>query len=155
MKALQFGQLAKMDGSDRLCIPVDVLRAIEWWDDKPVDVFVELVQAGLIRIYLGGEARPMVEALIENMTGLPPNIRFERMAILSDRYRPLKLYADGRLRLTKETTQILGFSLGSRTTLFVSPFRKGLEIMSLSFREERLEKNLESTSILLHESGLD
>src|ERR1700731_1253294 len=108
-----------MGGSSRLSIPMEVLRAIDWWEDKSVDVLAELVQAGLIRIYLAAEATPMVEALAENIAEMPPEVRFERMAILADRYRPLKLYSDGRLRFTKETVQILGFSLGERPILFV------------------------------------
>jgi hypothetical protein len=155
MLTTQPGQLANMDGSSRLSIPKDVLRAIDWWENKSVDVLAELVQAGLIRIYLAAEATPMVEALAENIAEMPPEVRFERMAILADRYRPLKLYSDGRLRFTKETAQILGFSLGERPMLFVQPFPKGLEILSLAFRAERLQQSSESTSILLHQTGFD
>jgi hypothetical protein len=154
MLTTQPGQLANMDGSSRLSIPKDVLRAIDWWENKSVDVLAELVQAGLIRIYLAAEATPMVEALAEDIAEMPPDVRFERTAILADRYRPLKLYSDGRLRFTKEAAQILGFSLGERPTLFVQAFPKGLEILSLTFRAERLQQSSESTSILLNQTGL-
>jgi hypothetical protein len=154
MLTTQSGQLANMDGSSRLSIPKDVLRAIDWWENKSVDVLAELVQAGLIRIYLAAEATPMVEALAEDIAEMPPDVRFERTAILADRYRPLKLYSDGRLRFTKEAAQILGFSLGERPTLFVQAFPKGLEILSLAFRAERLQQSSESTSILLNQTGL-
>jgi hypothetical protein len=140
--------------SYRLSIPVELLRAVEWWEDQPAEVLAELVHEGLIRIYLAREAMPLVEALADQLSALPPEIRFERMAILADRYRTLKLYGDGRLRFTKETAQILGFELGERPTLFVQSFHKGLEILSLAFRLKRLRSDAESTSILLHHVGL-
>jgi hypothetical protein len=150
MVPLQPGQLANMGESDRLSIPVDVLRMVEWWEGKPTDVLAELVHEGLIRVYLAREATPMVEALIEELAGLPAEVRFERTAILADRYHPLKLYGDGRLRFTKAVAHVLGFTLGERPTLFVQSFPKGLEILSLVFRLERLRTNAESTFILLH-----
>jgi hypothetical protein len=142
-----------MGVSYRLSIPVEVLRAVEWWEDQPAEVLAELVHEGLIRIYLAREATPLVNSLADELTALPPEIRFERMAVLADRYRPLKLYGDGRLRFTKETAQILGFNLGEMPTLFVQSFPKGLEILSLSFRLERLRTVAESTSILLHQAA--
>ncbi len=154
MAALPPGQLAHVGGSDRLSIPIDVLRSVEWWQDAATAVLADSVQEGLIRIYLEREAMPMVEALADEFAELPPDIRFERMAILADRYRSLKLYADGRLRFTKETAQILGFALGERPTLFVQAFPKGLEIMSLTFRLERLRLTRDATSISLHRAGL-
>jgi hypothetical protein len=150
---LRAGQLAKIDGSDRLSVPLEVLRATDWWADKPVDVVAEIVHEGLIRVYLAQEATPLVEALSNDLADLPGDLRFERMAVLADRYRPLKLYGDGRLRFTKETAQILGFALGERPTLFVQPFPKGFEILSLRFRAERLQRNTGSTSLSLYQAG--
>ena len=57
------------------------------------------------------------------------------------------------VRFTKETAQVLGFNLGERPALFVQSFPKGLEILSLAFRFERLRTNAESSSILLHQVG--
>lgn len=151
---LQTGQLANMGTGDRLSIPMDVLRMTEWWKNESAEVLSELVQEGLIRIYLAREAKPMVEALMDELAGLPPEVRFERAAIVADRYRPLKLYGDGRLRFTKEVARVLGFSLGEQLTLYVQAFPKGVEILSLSFRLERLRKGLDSTSIMLHLAGL-
>lgn len=143
-----------MDASNRLSIPVNVLRAVEWWEGKPAEVLAESVHEGLIRLYLAREAAPLVEALIEELAELPATVRFERAAIFADRYRPLKLYGDGQLRFTKETTQVLGFALGERPTLFVQSFPKGLEILSLPFRLQRLQADLDATSIRLHTVGL-
>ena len=95
---------------------------VEWWKAKPTDVVAELVHEGLIRVYLAEEATPIVHALAEELAALPAEVRFERTAILADRYRPLKLYGDGRLRFTKETAHVLGFALGDRPTLFVQSF---------------------------------
>jgi len=154
MPLLVPGQLANMGVSDRLSVPVDVLRGVEWWADKSVAVLAETDREGLIRGYLASEAGPMVEALAEELAGLSAELRFERSMILADRYRPLKLYGDGRLRLTKETSQTLGFSLGDRPSLFVQAFPKGIEILSLAFRNERLGNEVAATSIGLHLIGL-
>lgn len=62
-------------------------------------------------------------------------------AVIADRYRELALYADGRLRLTKEICPWLGFHLGLQTELYVQPFPYGLEVMSQEHRFARLESD--------------
>ena len=135
------GQLAQIDDEHRLCIPADVLRAVRWWKKETVEVTAELVEEGLVRIYLGEEARPLVKTLAEDVAGLTNKERYERAAVLSDRYRDLKLYAECRLRLTKDVAHVLGISWGDRTSLFVRPIKNGMEIMSLKFRLDRLANN--------------
>jgi hypothetical protein len=148
------GELARIGTSDRLSIPVEVLRAVEWWDGKSVEVLGESVHEGLVRIYLAREAEPLVQSLIGELSELPPAIRFDRTAVIADRYRRLKLSSDGRLQFTKETAHVLGFSLGERPVLFVQAFPKGLEILSLTLRLERLRTEVDATSIQLRILGL-
>jgi hypothetical protein len=59
-------------------------------------------------------------------------------ATSADRYRELSLYADGRLRMSKEVCPWLGFSLGERTELYAQPFSNGLEVMTMAHRFARL-----------------
>jgi hypothetical protein len=77
----------------------------------------------------------------------PAPANSDATAIVVDRYRTLKLYADGRLRFTKEVCALLAFQLGEHSTLFVQPFRKHLEAMTLEFRAQRLIQTSPSTSI--------
>ena len=72
MALLHPGQLAHIGVSDRLSIPVEVLRAVEWWEDQSVEVLAELVQEGLIRIYLAREATPLVRISRERTYRVAP-----------------------------------------------------------------------------------
>ncbi len=134
------GQLAQIDEEARLCVPADVLRAVPWWTGEAVDVMAELAEEGLVRIYSMELARPAIDGLFAGLADLAAAERSERLAVLGDRYRTLKFYAERRLRLTKEVTQILGFAPGTRTTVFVRSLARGLEITSLAFRLARLAK---------------
>ena len=141
------GQTAKVDEEGRLSIPIDALRAVEWWKSASVEVIAELVRPGLIRVYLAKEAQLLINSLLNEISERPEPTKHETTAIVMDRYRPLKLYADGRLRFTKEVCSLLAFQLGDHVTLFVQPFRKYLEAMTLEFRAERLIQTASSTSI--------
>ena len=141
------GQIAKVDEEGRLSIPIDALRAVEWWKSASVDVIAELVRPGLIRVYLANEAQPLIDSLLHEISERPAPANVDATAIVMDRYRPLKLYADGRLRFTKEVCTLLAFQLGEHLTLFVQPFPKHLEAMTLEFRAERLIQTAPSTSI--------
>lgn len=155
MRTLSAGHIANVDASERLCVPLDALRAVEWWDAKPVDVVAEIVQPGLVRVYLAAEALPMIAKLKSQLNELPIEARTEHLAAIADRYRALKLYGEGRLRITKEVAQILGFVLGERPSFFVQPLTSCFEILSLEFRAARLAKTIELTSINLHYKGMD
>jgi hypothetical protein len=139
--------LQKVDEEGRLSIPIDALRAVEWWKSASVDVIAELVRPRLIRVYLANEAQPLIDSLLHEISERPAPANSDATAIVVDRYRTLKLYADGRLRFTKEVCALLAFQLGEHSTLFVQPFRKHLEAMTLEFRAQRLIQTSPSTSI--------
>jgi hypothetical protein len=129
---------------------MDLLRAVPWWTGQTTEITAELVMSGYIRIFATSEAGPLVEALASDLNAMPKQASFEDAQIMQDRYRSLKLYSDGRLRFTKEIAIMLGFKLGDRPSLFVQNFAKGLEIMTLSFREQRLTSGSAYTIIGLH-----
>jgi len=141
------GQIAKLGEDGRLSIPIDVLRGVRWWDTTPLDVIAELCRSGLIRIHLASEAEPLIAGLLADIPDAPGQSQSEIASIVSDRYRPLKLYADGRLRLNKEVCSLLEISLGQNATLFVQPFKSFLEITTLQFRANRLLATASLTSI--------
>jgi hypothetical protein len=141
------GQIANLGAGGRLSIPIDLLRLVEWWEDAPVDVMAELSRAGLVRIFLASEANALIQVLMDEISEQPNDTQFEALSIVADRYRPLKLYSDGRLRLTKETCSILDTVLGQQGAFFVQPFRRHLEILTLGFRAERLAATTLTTSI--------
>ena len=146
------GLLANVDPEDRLTIPADVLRVVRWWSKKPIDVTAELVETGLIRVYPTEEARPLIARLISDVSkrGYTREAQFERVQVIGDRYRTLKMYGDGRVRFVKEVAMLLGFSLGDQPTLYVQAFPAGFEIMSIAYRADRLAKLADSTTIGLH-----
>lgn len=145
------GKLAKVDHEDRLSIPLPLLRSVEWWNDESAETIAELVSSrGLVRLYLAELAEPTIQTLASDLAELGAEDEFVLSGALADRFRPLKLYADGRLRFTKEVAQILGFSLGDEPTLFVQNFPAGLEIMSLDYRAKILDDPNQAISLNLH-----
>jgi hypothetical protein len=131
---------------------MELLRTIEWWQKRATAVLAELVQPGLVRLYSAKEATPLVGTVARKFASrsVDAHVRFESLQALADRYRQLKLYSDGRVRFTKEVASILEFNLGEKPTLYMQPFGKGLEVMSLSFRERRLLDLIDTTTIGLH-----
>ena len=152
---LKAGQLANMTTQKRLNIHAETLAAVEWWGSKPVEVTAELVEAGLIRVYLATEAAPMIEELKSELQNLLPQLRFDRAVVLADRYRSLTLAGNGQLALGQEVIKFLGFSEHELPTLFVQPFPTGLEIMTLDHRSKRLARTAEGTSIELRFRGME
>jgi len=134
------GQLAKVDNQDRLCVPLDLLKAVSWWSGKSVRVVAELTAKGLVRIHL---ASAVEQALLvdEHDAHDSSEKAYLSRAVLVDRYRELALYKDGRLRMTKEVCPWLGFRLGEQAELYVQPFPNGLEVMTMEYRFERLAGN--------------
>ena len=122
-----------MDASNRLSIPVNVLRAVEWWEGKPAEVLAESVHEGLIRLYLAREAAPLVEALIEELAELPATVRFERAAIFADRYRPLKLYGDGRTPVHQGNHAGVGLRFGRASYIVRTILSKRFGDFELAF----------------------
>jgi hypothetical protein len=140
------GQIANVGEDGRLNIPVDLLRAVEWWKAATCDVVAELIRPEIIRIHPASDARPAIELLLSEISEASQQ---ETAAVIADRYRALKLYSDGRLRFTKDVCPLLGFRLGEPTTLFVQPFPKFLEVVTLQFRADRLARTVSSTSIAI------
>lgn len=147
MPGLTPGEIAHFDKTGRLTVPLDLLRSVKWWKQKPEDVVAELVEEGLIRVYLADEAEPLIGALQTGFKQLPPETMFDHIAALADRYRPLKLYGDGRLRVTKDVAAVLGFVLGQQPTVYVQPFPRGFEVMTLRYRASRLKQTIDNSTI--------
>lgn len=133
------GELANIDQYNRLNVPAAVLRSVTWWKKSPLEVTAELVEFGLIRIYLPADISAAIDALRKGSLG------FEDAAVLVDRYRLLHLGQGGRLGLIKEVTAALGFAFGEKPTLYTQAFptssvRRGFEVMSLEYRHVRLQR---------------
>jgi len=134
MVSLIPGQLAKVDSEDRLCIPRDLLNAVTWWTNERVKVTAELTERGLVRVYL---ANAVAQTFQYNEQ--PESEKaFVTRAVAADRYRELSLYKDGRLRMTKELCPWLDYHLGEQPELYVQPFPRGLEVMTMNYRFARL-----------------
>jgi hypothetical protein len=133
------GELANVDTSKRLCIPMGVLVAVPWWKAKAMEVKAELVRVGLMRIYSVADWEALSGKLGAGVTDI------ETVTALIDRYRTLKLTAEGRLGLIKEVAVLLGFALDEQPTLYAQATPSALvppavEIMTLAYRHERLSK---------------
>jgi hypothetical protein len=132
------GETAKVSANGRLKVPSDVLNRVPWWKKETIRVAVELTYKGLVRVYPSDAVRKKLDE--ENKEEPTSEAEFIARATMADRYREASLYGepDCRLRLTKDIAPWLGFSLGQEALLYMQAFPKGLEIMTVEYRFERL-----------------
>jgi hypothetical protein len=132
------GETAKVAADGRLKVPSDVLNRVSWWKKEKMRVCVELTYKGLVRVFPNSAVRKKLDADARDEPTSEAD--FIARAAMADRYREASLYGepDCRLRLTKDITPWLGFSLGEEVLLYMQAFPNGLEIMTVDHRFERL-----------------
>jgi bifunctional DNA-binding transcriptional regulator/antitoxin component of YhaV-PrlF toxin-antitoxin module len=133
------GQVASVDVYGRVTFPADILKALSWWKDETIEVVLELVQVGVVRVFEAKSVRAGLSALRRDAEVMPRPEALQMLSVLADRYRPATLYRERRLQLTKELSPILGVALGEKKHLFAQPFVDWLELITFDVRASRLE----------------
>lgn len=139
-----FSQICSVDVEDRLTIPAAMLREMPWWEDASCEVICEMACLGLVRITGLTSALEKIDALKDSRVK-GPSAQHDRQMALLDKFRPLKLYKDGRLRLTAEVMSCLEFETEAQPRLYVQKSAQAIEILSFAYWVRRLSRHESET----------
>ena len=108
-----------------------------------------LFAEGRVRLRLASGLYPKIEALRLEIQQSDAPDRDERLAVLADKYREVKLYANNnrRVQLDKTVAVYLGIVGKSDRTVFIESKEGSIDIMSLSYRNKRQEEYSEDLEI--------
>jgi len=138
----------QLDDKNRLSIPASVMHAIEWPRKEPATVVAELLDEGCMRLYRWDNAAPAIEALAKQIAeDFDGDEKHERLAALSDRYRPLAMEKNGRLILIEAVLLHLEVTLGERPYFLVRAFGKNVEVLAYRLRKEANRDYRDGTTI--------
>ncbi len=141
--------IATLGKQYKVQIPKKCMVIVGWSLDKPVPLVAELVEAGRVRLCLESQILPEIQARrAEIQQDDAPN-RLELLGVLDDRYRSAIFYTKGSeksVTLEQRTVVYLGVLPNDDRTLFVEATKETIDIMSLTYRNRRLELLKDSTS---------
>ena len=129
-------------------IPKDCMELISWPLGSPVELIAELFKAGCVRLHLKSEVLPKILARrAEIQSSNPPN-SLELLGVINDRYNEVSLYTKGghSVEFKKRVVVYLGLLPSDEQQLFVEGTKETIDIMSLTYRNARLDLLKDSTS---------
>lgn len=136
----------------KLNIPVDCLRAAGWPTDPgpPLAVVAELLEPGRIRLYLEKNIQSKLDELRAQIVESDVANREELLAVLNDRYRIVKFYTktEGKPVILKvQIVVYLAIAPEDARQVWVEGKRETVDIMSLGYRNRRLDRLKGETSV--------
>jgi hypothetical protein len=142
--------LATLGVGRKVQIPKECMDLISWPLDSPVRLIVELIKAGCVRLHLRSEMLPKIEARRAAVRdGDAPN-RLELLGAIDDKYREATLYTQGREKsVTFEERVVVYLEVlpSDERKLFVEATKQTIDVMSLTYRNRRLESLKDSISV--------
>src|ERR1700722_2538337 len=131
-----------VDDKYKVHIPKGFLEFAEWSlpPDWKAPIVVEIRELGRIRLYLGTDASPKVEALRQKIEDSDASDKSDRLSVFADRYHDVQLYKDDRIHLTHYIVTSLGVDMTGDRTILIEARKSYLEFMSMDFRNRRLKK---------------
>ena len=144
------GGLATLGTGRKVQIPKDCINLISWPLDRPVQLIAELVEPGCVRLHLESEILQKIQAIRADVRGDDAPNRLELLGAIDDKYRSVTLYTQGReksVTFEERTIVYLGVLPADKRKLFVEGTKETIDIMSLTYRNRRLELLRDSTSV--------
>lgn len=141
--------LSSVSVQHKVHIPKVCQRIIDWpSQSSPVQLIAELIEVGRIRLYLESDVVSKIDALrLEIQQSESPD-QLERIGVFNDRYRQVQFYSNEKMvRLVPAIVVYLGIAKGGSREVFVEARKSTLEIMSLQYRNQRLETQRDVTTI--------
>ena len=142
------GAFATLTGY-KVHIPKDCMELISWPLDSPVELIAELVKAGCVRLHLRSEILQKIKARrAEVQRSNAPN-RLELLGAIDDKYNEVSLYTKGghSVEFKKRVVVYLGVLPNDDQQLFVEGTKETIDIMSLTYRNDRLESLKDDISV--------
>ena len=144
------GEVGTLGKSFALHIPTKLLRLTEWsLEPSPLMLVAQLRAAGWIRLHLAADAHPKIEAIRLQIRQDDTPDQLEKLAVLADQYRYVKLHTanNQRVQLDRTTTSYLGLAQKDNRAVFIEARKSAINIMSLEFRNRRLDDWRDEMSI--------
>jgi hypothetical protein len=143
------GDLSTLAKDNKARLPKAVLTDLKWsLADGPISLIAELVELGRVRLHLAADVQPRIDLLlVETAKGDDAD---ERTSVIRDRFRPVQMYttnSDFRVRLTPVVVAYLDLPPTYPRELYVDGRLTVVDIMSLRYRNERLERYVATTTI--------
>ncbi len=138
-----------VDRDHRLSIPKEMLRAMNWVVAKgSVTVFAEVRAVGRVRLLESSRVEERLGAVRERVEELGSRDEIDQaLSALADRYRPVKLYPEGRVHLTEPVHAALEETLAPVSVIVELVANRSIEILCLRARNERLMRFSELLNI--------
>ncbi|HUY03720.1 MAG TPA: hypothetical protein VMV33_10570 [Rhodocyclaceae bacterium] len=131
-------------------IPKKCLTATDWpsQPSTPVPLIAELIEFGRVRLHIKAEIQQQIDALRAGITQGDAADRFENIGVLNDKYRDATFYTKEKTVFLEPVIVIyLGVTKNGDRQVFVEARKSFIDIMSLEYRIQRLEKFREGTAI--------
>lgn len=136
------GAIRALDRDHRVSIPKELLKAMRWSVAKgSLQVVAEIREPGRVRLLEPGRVDERLAAIHERIQELSSQDEVDQaLSALADRYRPVKLYPEGRVHLTEPVHAVFDPTLAPVSVLVELVANKGIEILSLGTRNDRLSR---------------
>lgn len=136
------GSIRALDRDHRVSIPKELLKAMNWSVAKgSLQVIAEIRGLGRVRLLEPSRVEERLAAIHERIQELHTQDEIDQaLGALADRYRPVRLYPEGRVHLTEPVHAVIEPTLAPVSVLVELVATKGIEILSLGTRNDRLSR---------------
>lgn len=137
----------QLKGSNRICIPAKVLRAVGWPKGKASKLIAELLEDGRVRLHRREDMAHAIEVLAEQLAVEDEGEETqEKLSVLGARYRDLSLDKECRFRLVEAVLLHLSVTPGEYPYLLFRAFDGKVEILSPEEIRKRKQRYREDTT---------
>lgn len=131
-------------------IPKECLSRAGWssFGDEPLPLIAELLEFGRIRLHLESDLQPKFDSLRAAIVHAAEAGMSDQLGALSDRYRSVTFYAKEKTVLLKAVVAVyLGLTKDGDRQVFVEGRARLIDIMSLDYRNRRLDLHRDDLSV--------
>lgn len=141
--------LATLGTKRRVQIPKACMDILTWPKDDSVELIAELFEPGRVRLYLADKILPKIRAMRTEVQGSNTPDRLELLCAIEDKFNEAMHYTKGEhsVTLEKRIEVYLGVLPQDDRQVFVEATKETIDIMSLTYRNRRLQLLKDSISV--------
>lgn len=142
--------IATLGTQYKVQIPKACIAILDWPMDKSMQLVAELLEAGRIRLHLASRMLSEIQARRAEIEQSNSPNKLDLLGTLDDRYRETTLYARGSEKSVKFEQRMvvyLGVLPTDDRTVFVEATKETVDVMSLTYRNRRLDSLRDTTSV--------
>lgn len=123
-------------------VPKECLAVTDWSSrpSAPLLLIAELVEFGRVRLHVEADVREKIGSLRDDISQSEDTDSLDRLGALNDRYREITFYTKEKTVLLKPVIVVyLGVTKEGERQVFVEARKASIDIMSLEYRNRRLD----------------